>query len=64
MAISRPKVRIIATGGSISGIGPHRLDYLRYAELGQRLTIEQMLARVPEAQEIADVQGGESHERG
>jgi L-asparaginase len=43
--------------GSISGIGPHRLDYLRYAELGQRLTIEQMLARVPEAQEIADVQG-------
>jgi L-asparaginase len=57
MAMSRPKVRIIATGGSISGVGPHRLDYLLYSELGQRLTIEQMLARVPEAQEIADVQG-------
>jgi L-asparaginase len=57
MATPRPKVRIIATGGSISGIGPHRLDYLLYSELGQRLTIEQMLARVPEAQELADVQG-------
>jgi L-asparaginase len=57
MATSRPKVRIIATGGSISGIGPHRLDYLLYSELGRRLTIEQMLARIPEAQEIADVQG-------
>jgi L-asparaginase len=57
MALSRPKVRIIATGGSISGVGPHRLDYLLYSELGQRLTIEEMLARVPEAQEIAEVQG-------
>jgi len=57
MAASRPKVKIIATGGSISGVGPHRLDYLLYSELGQRLTIEQMLARVPEAQEIAEVQG-------
>jgi L-asparaginase len=57
MAASRPKVRIIATGGSISGIGPHRLDYVLYSELGQRLTIEQMLARVPEAREVADVQG-------
>jgi L-asparaginase len=57
MATARPKVRIIATGGSISGIGPHRLDYLLYSELGQRLTIEEMLARIPEAQEIADVQG-------
>jgi L-asparaginase len=57
MVITRPKVRIIATGGSISGIGPHRLDYLLYSELGQRLTIEQMLARVPEAQEIAEVRG-------
>jgi L-asparaginase len=56
MASPRAKVRIIATGGSIAGIGPHRLDYLLYSELGQRLTIEQMLARIPEAQEIAEVQ--------
>jgi L-asparaginase len=56
VASARPKVRIVATGGSIAGVGPHRLDYLLYSELGQRLTIEQMLARIPEAQEIADVQ--------
>jgi L-asparaginase len=57
MASARPRVSIIATGGSISGVGPHRLDYLLYSELGRRLTIEQMLARVPEVHEIADVRG-------
>ena len=51
------KVHIVATGGSISGVGPHRLDYLEYPELGQRLTIEEMLARIPEAANIAQVQG-------
>jgi L-asparaginase len=57
MATVRPRVRIIATGGSISGVGPHRLDYLLYSESGHRLAIEQMLARVPEVHEIADVWG-------
>ncbi len=52
----RPKVRIVATGGSISGVGPHRLDYLLYSELGQKLDIEEMLARIPEAQDIANLQ--------
>jgi hypothetical protein len=47
------KVRMMATDGSIAGIGPHRLDYSWYSELGQHLIFEQMLARVPEAQEIA-----------
>ena len=57
MAAQRPKVKIVATGGSISGLGPHRLDYILYPELGQRLRIEEMLARIPEAQDIAAVQG-------
>ena len=56
MATPRPKVRIIATGGSIAGIGPHRLDYTLYPELGQHLTIEQSLARIPEVGDIAEVQ--------
>ena len=30
MAVSRPLVHVIATGGSISGLGPHRLDYTLY----------------------------------
>jgi L-asparaginase len=57
MAAQRPKVNVVATGGSISGLGPHRLDYTLYAELGQRLSIAEMLARIPEAQDIAEVQG-------
>jgi L-asparaginase len=35
MPTTRPKVHVVATGGSISGIGPDRLDYLLYPELGQ-----------------------------
>jgi len=55
MAASRPLVHVIATGGSISGLGPHRLDYTLYPELGQRLSVEEMLARIPEAGELAEV---------
>ena len=55
MAASRPLVHVLATGGSISGLGPHRLDYTLYPELGRRLDVEQMLARIPEAAQIAEV---------
>ncbi len=55
MAASRPVVHVIATGGSISGLGPHRLDYTLYPELGQRLSVEEMLARIPEASQVAEV---------
>jgi L-asparaginase len=51
-----PRVRIIATGGSIAGVGPHRLDYILYPELGKHISIEESLARVPEIRQIADVQ--------
>lgn len=57
MASQRSHVRVIATGGSISGIGPHRLDYTLYSEVGRRMSIEEMLARIPEAQDMAEVQG-------
>jgi L-asparaginase/Glu-tRNA(Gln) amidotransferase subunit D len=56
MATPRPAVHVVATGGSISGLGPHRLDYILYPELGQRLSIEAMLARIPEAHDIAEIQ--------
>ena len=57
MSSSRPRVLIIATGGTIAGVGPHRLDYTQYSELGKKLTIQESLARVPEVEEVAQVHG-------
>lgn len=57
MVTTLPKVHIVGTGGSISGIGPHRLDYLEYPELGKRLTIEELIARLPELEAVAQVEG-------
>ena len=50
-------IHILGTGGSISGVGPHRLDYTLYPELGRKLTVAQMLERIPEARELAEVTG-------
>ena len=55
MSTAKPTVRVIGTGGSIAGIGPDRLDYILYPELGGHLTIEQSLERVPEVGSIAHV---------
>jgi L-asparaginase len=55
MAAPRPIVHVIATGGSISALGPHRLDYTLYPEIGRRLSVEEMLARIPEASQVAEV---------
>src|SRR3981081_2256106 len=52
-----PRVHILGTGGSISGIGPHRLDYTLYPHLGKKLTVQQMLERIPEARELAELTG-------
>src|SRR5437762_2270747 len=52
-----PRVHILGTGGSISAIGPHRLDYTLYPEVGKKLTVAQMLERIPEARELAELTG-------
>ena len=55
MPNSKPKVRIVATGGSIAGIGPDRLDYILYPEVGGHLSIRESLARIPEVTDIAEI---------
>ena len=55
MSTAKPTVRIIATGGSIAAIGPDRLDFILYPELGGHLTIQQSLERIPEVGGIAHV---------
>ena len=51
-----PKVRVLATGGTISRLGSNRLDYVAYPETGRHLTIQEMMARIPEVAEIARVE--------
>ena len=55
MTTQLPSIHIVATGGSIAGVGPDRLDYILYPELGQHLTIQQSLERVPEVMSVAQV---------
>jgi L-asparaginase len=52
---TRPRVHVIGTGGSIAGVGDDRVDYTEYAENPGRFSIHQLLDRVPEAREIADL---------
>lgn len=51
----KPRISIVATGGSIAGVGPDRLDFILYPELGEHITIEQSLDRIPEARDIASI---------
>ena len=55
MPSSKPVVRVIGTGGSIAGVGPDRMDFILYPEIGKHINIQQSLDRVPEIQDIADV---------
>ena len=55
MTDNRPIVRVIGTGGSIAGVGPDRMDFILYPEIGEHITIQQSLERVPEIKDIAEV---------
>lgn len=48
-----PLIAVIGTGGTISSLGATSLDVLDYADTGIRLDVAQVLARVPEAIEVA-----------
>jgi L-asparaginase len=56
MSVRRPMVHVIGTGGSIAGVGDDELDYTEYGENPGRFSIEQLLERVPEAREVADLE--------
>ena len=55
MTTSKPRVYVIGTGGSISCVGDSRLDLINYNYADRHLTIEEMLARIPEAGEFAEI---------
>lgn len=52
----RPRVALILTGGTIDSVGVDSLDLAWYGEAGKRLADGELLARVPELAQIADVQ--------
>ena len=52
---ARPRVYVIGTGGSISFVGSHRMDYINYSYDNKHLTIHELLARVPEVNDFADI---------
>jgi len=51
----RPRVYVLGTGGSISFVGDQRTDYINYTYRGEHLTIQEMLDRVPEINDFAEV---------
>lgn len=52
---SKPRVYVIGTGGSISFVGDYRTDYINYSYRNQHLAIHEMVERVPEVQQFAEV---------
>jgi L-asparaginase len=51
-----PKVGFIVTGGTIDSVGADRLDLAWYIETGKRLGQGELVARVPELEQIAAVE--------
>jgi L-asparaginase len=53
---TKPRVALIITGGTIDSVGADRLDLAWYAEFGQRLETGDLLERIPELNDIAEVE--------
>ena len=53
---AKPRIALVATGGTIDSVGVDRLDLAWYWENQQRLGPGQLLARVPELANIATVE--------
>ena len=52
---TRPRVYVIGTGGTISFVGDSRTDYINYSYGNKHLTIQEMLERVPEVEQFAEI---------
>ena len=52
--MTRRKIAVIGTGGTISSVATSSLDTLDYPEFGQKLTASELLAKVPEAGLVAE----------
>ncbi|MDB5375521.1 MAG: asparaginase family protein [Belnapia sp.] len=55
MSATLPKIAVIGTGGTISGVGSDRLDLYEYGTSGRFMHVEELIATVPELARIATV---------
>ncbi|HEY1412502.1 MAG TPA: asparaginase [Rhodopila sp.] len=50
-----PRIAVIGTGGTISGVGQDRLDFYEYGTSGRFMHVEELIGLVPELSRVADV---------
>ncbi len=53
--MSKPRVAIIGTGGTIASVGRHSLELVEYIDNKTIYDINDLIAQVPEVHEVADV---------
>ncbi len=52
---SLPRIAVIGTGGTISGVGRDRLDFYEYGTSGRFMQVDELIAGVPELARVAEV---------
>src|ERR1700712_5868437 len=50
-----PRIAVIGTGGTISGVGRDRLDFYEYGTSGRFMHVDELIAGVPELAQVADI---------
>jgi L-asparaginase len=50
-----PRIAIIGTGGTISGVGRDRLDFYEYGTSGRFMQVDELIAGVPELPLVAEI---------
>jgi L-asparaginase len=55
MSDQRPRVVVIGCGGTISSLATSNLDTIDYPDSGRKLAADEVLARVPEARQFAEI---------
>src|ERR1700722_9902097 len=50
-----PRIAVIGTGGTISGVGRDRLDFYEYGTSGRFMHVDELIAGVPELARVADI---------
>src|SRR5690242_20289488 len=52
---TKPKVAVIGTGGTITSLGKNSLDLVDYAASGRMLEADELVARFPEVNSVAEI---------